>query len=296
VNRDADYRDGARISLLYHSGSGGTRLVAELLGEMLASKHRTMVASIHDPKSAGAICESDLLVFCFPTYYLKPSTSMTEFISSFTTLDSPRSAYIVATSELYTENCIRTCALSLKKRGIKVAGSMTIRAPGSDVTCLLPALLCPWLYRFERGFHEKLISIADEIHMLVVSDCQREKIPAYKWYTPFTQFLQIAFFNRLDTWRKKIRILPERCANCGACATDCDRKAWIREGDGIHHLPERCELCTRCIHRCPRKAIVLIEGLKDNPRLDQRRYRRLKEKARKELRDAAMNFEHAKKT
>jgi ferredoxin len=290
VNMNAENKDGVRVSLLYHSGSGGTKLVAELLGEILSAKHRTRVTSIYDPKSAGAISESDLLVFCFPTYYLKPSPSMAEFIYSLHPFEPPRTAYIVATAELYSENCVRACALSLKKRGIRVAGSRVIRAPGSDVTCLVPAWLCPWLYRFERGFQGKLLSIADEIHALLLNDRPRERIPASKWYTPLTQLLQYLFFNRLDMWRKKIRILPERCTQCGACAAGCDRKAWIREGDALHHLHERCELCMRCIHRCPQKAIVLIEGLKDNPRLDQRLYGRLKDEARKQLRDAGVGF------
>lgn len=285
MNMDADNQHGARISFLYHSGSGGTRLVAELLGEMLARKHRTRVTSIHDSESTDAISTSDILVFCFPTYYLQPSSSMTEFIENLAPFDSPRTAFLVATAELYTENCIRACALWLKRRGVKVAGSMAIRAPGSDVTCLVPAWLCPWLYRFERGFPGKLVSVAGQIDALATSDCPPERIPAYKWYTPFTQLLQILFFDRLDLWRNKIRILPQRCTQCDACVADCDRKAWIREGDGLHHLPERCELCTRCIHRCPRKAIVLIEGLKDNPRLDRRLYRRLKDEAKEQLRD-----------
>lgn len=285
-----EYRDGARISFLYHSGVGGTRLVAELLGEILASKHATRVVSIHDPKSAEALAASDLLVLCFPTYYLKPSPSMTEFIFGLPAFDSPPPTYLIATKELYTENCIRSCALTLKKKGFTVAGSRVVRAPGTDVTVLVPAWLCTWLYRFEKNIHGKLRSIADEIHALVSSDNPRERIPGWKWYTPFTQLFQVLILNHLDAWRNKVRILPDRCTLCGGCVADCDRGAWIREGGELRHLPDRCELCTRCMHRCARKAIVLIEGLKDNPRLDKRLYRGLKEGARQRLRESGVDL------
>ena len=52
---------------------------------------------------------------------------------------------------------------------------------------------------------------------------------------------------------------------------------------GLVHIGESCELCTRCIHHCPKKAIVLIERLKDNRRLDSRLYARLKDEARETL-------------
>ncbi len=281
------------ITLLYHSGPGGTRLVAELLGEILSAQCRARVMSIHDPGSAAAVDGSDLLVFCFPTYYLRPSPSMAQFIESLPRFHSPRTAYIVATYELYTENCVRVGALRLKGRGLRVAGSKVIRAPGADVTCLIPAWLCPWLYRFQRGFHRRLLAIAREITGLARAGHPRERIPAWKLYTPFAQLLQVLFLNRLDGWRDRIRILGERCVDCDACVACCDRKAWVRENDRLRHVPERCELCTRCIHQCPRKAIVLVRALRDSPRLDRRLYRELKDEARQRLREAGVRLDSA---
>lgn len=278
---------GARISLLYHSGAGGTKVVAELLAEVLAADHPTRAVSVHDPASSDAVARGDLLVFCFPTYYLKPSPSMAEFIARLPAFGPPRTAYLVATKELYTENCLRTCALSLKRRGVRTAGSRVLRAPGTDVTCLVPDRLCRWLYRFERGFTRKLLATAREISAIARIECPPERIPPIKWYTPFTQLLQVLALNRLDGWREKVRILPERCSGCDACVRWCDRGAWTREGDGLRHVSERCELCTRCVHRCPRRAIILVEALKDSPRLDRQRYARLKAEARVQLAAAA---------
>ncbi len=269
----------SRISLLYYSGTGGTRLVAELLGEILSAKNDACVTGVYDPRAPEQAADSDFLVFCYPTYFLKPAPSMQEFIERLGPFDPPRASYIVTTDELYSENSIRTCALSLRKRGIIVAGSKVVRAPGSDVTCVLPGRLVPWLYRFEKRLPQKLRSIAEEIGVCAATQ-PRGLIPALKWYTPFTWLLQVLILDGFKGWRGKFRVLPERCTFCGACAAACKRGAWIASGEVPIHVPERCELCTRCIHHCPQKAIVLIESLKDNQRLDQRLYASLKEDAR----------------
>ena len=272
-----------RITLLYHSGTGGTKLTAELLSELLSAENEIGVVNIQSADSAEMISGSDFLVFCFPTYYLKPSPSMTEFISRLPAGASLRKAYLVATAEIYSENCIRRCALSLKGKGFTVVGSAMFIAPGSDVTCVIPARFCRRLYRFEKRFAEKLRSVADSIRRLANEEQPKERIPVFKWYTPFTQLLQILLLNHFDKLKKRIRILSDRCVLCGKCVEECERGAWSRADGVLMHNSELCEFCTRCIHRCPKNAIVLLEFLKDNPRLDSKLYMRLGEETRKRL-------------
>jgi NAD-dependent dihydropyrimidine dehydrogenase PreA subunit len=274
---------GARISILHFSGAGGTKLVAELLGEILSTCGELSVTGIEDSRAMERASEADLLVFCYPTYYLRPAPSMREFVEALGSFEPPRVAYVVTTCELYSENSVRRLALMLKKHGILVAGSKVVRAPGSDATCVFPNELVPWLYRFERGFPEKLRAIAQEILAIAEGPEARGSIPRLKWYTPFTQLLQILVLNRFDAWRGRMRVLQDRCTLCGACVMCCDRKAWEMGEKGPVNISGRCELCTRCIHRCPSKAIVLLKGLKDNRRLDSRLFAQLRADARERL-------------
>ena len=272
-----------RVSILYFSGAGGTKLVAEFLGEILSESVGGRVTGIEESLALGQAAGSDLLVLCYPTYYLESPPSMREFAERLGPFDPSRKAYIVMTCELYSENSIRGFALMLRKRGILVAGSNVVHAPGSDATCVFPSALVPWLYRFEKRFPNKLRAIADEIRAIGEARDIRETVPFPKWYTPFTQTLQILILNRFDGWRAGFRVLPDRCTLCGSCVKNCHRKAWIMKDGGLVHIGESCELCTRCIHHCPKKAIVLIERLKDNRRLDSRLYARLKDEARETL-------------
>jgi ferredoxin/flavodoxin len=269
-----------KISILYFSGTGGTELVARLLGELLSDRSECGIMGIEDPRAKDLAADSGVLVFLYPTYYLAPPPSMRAFAQALGPYDPPRKAYVVTTCELYSENSIRRFASDLRKRGILVQGSKVVRAPGSDVTFVFPSALVPWWYRFERGFPEKLRAIAHEI--LAVQEAREggESIPSLKWYTPFTQLLQILVLNRFDHWRSGMRVLPERCTLCGACVSCCDRKAWAIEEGVLVHSAQRCELCMRCLHRCPNKALVLLKGLKDNRRLDPSLWRRLETEAR----------------
>ena len=264
-----------RLTVAYHSAAGGTRLVAEILAELLSADHYVEVTDIHAAGASAAVAGADFTVLCYPTYFLRPSLSMQEFISRLEPADRLRQAYLVTTYELYTENSLRACARLVKDKGMTVIGTAAFRAPGSDLTCVFPAWLCPWLYRFEPGLSAKLRSVANEIGELARTD-GRERLPPPKWYTPFAQVLQHGFLNGFFEWRKRIRVIPERCSACGSCVPGCDRGAWSQEGTVLRHDPARCELCTRCIHRCPRHAIVLSRRLRDNRRLDTRLYARLK--------------------
>jgi len=207
---------------------------------------------------------------------------MQEFIRRLSPSCRGKRAYLVTTYELYAENSLRACALLLRTRGMIVRGSAAIRAPGTDLTCVLPDWLCTWLYRFERRFPRRLRSIAREVAALARGR-GRERLPRLKWYTPAAQALQRGFLDGFFDWRDRIRILPERCTDCGACISRCFRGAWAREGNAICHHPELCELCTRCVHQCARNAIVLSYALRDNKRLTARHYAGLRARAQKAL-------------
>ncbi len=271
-----------RISIVYHSAAGGTRVVAQLLEELLSADHEVRTAGIHQAAAAGAAENADLLVLCYPTYFLRPSPSMREFCGRLGPSFRGLPVYLVTTYELYSENSLRALALDVREKGMIVRGSAAVRAPGSDLTCVFPDWLCSWLYRFEWRLPDKLRSIAREISALSRRG-GRERLPLWKWYTPIAQPLQRGLLDGFIGWRGLIRILPERCTDCGACIARCHRGAWERDGGAIRHRPERCELCTGCIHHCPRNAIVIMRGLRDNKRLNERHYAGLKSRAHKAL-------------
>lgn len=266
------------VAILYFSGVGGTEVVAHLLGRLAGPGTPCEVLSVEDPRAAEKAAAPGLLVLCYPTYFLKPAGVMTEFLRGIPEGTGERRALLVTTYELYTGNSNRRAALLLRDRGIPVVGSYALRAPGTDVTCVVPDRLCGWLYRFERAFPRKAARIARSIADHAAAPAAG-RIPAPKWYTPLAWALQVLALDGFIRFRDRIRILEDRCTSCGLCVRDCPRGAWRKTEEGLEHAGELCDLCTRCVHRCPRKALVLVDRLRDNRRLDPALYAALRREA-----------------
>ncbi|HWR13023.1 MAG TPA: hypothetical protein VN445_14460 [Rectinemataceae bacterium] len=314
----------APLMILYFSGVGGTKVIAELLGRLLADRiaRECEVRSIEEDGAAEAAARAGFLVLCYPTYFLKPAPAMRDFILSLPPDGEGRKVALVTSYELYTGNSNRVAAGLLGGRGYAVAGAYELRAPGTDVTCVVPDWACAWLYRFESRFPGKIAEIAQRIAALAAAlpaesppvgdgpaadessgrapsgvaprDLPRSEfpraragIPSPKWYTPLAWPLQVLFLDGFIRWKDRMKVLEERCSGCDLCVRDCHRSAWRRTGAGLEHRGETCDLCLRCVHHCPRRAIVLKKGLKDNRRLDGSLYRNLSREAEKTCKDGA---------
>jgi ferredoxin len=284
-----------RIGILYFSAVGGTKVVAELLAELLirgaensggeADDRRTVsVMSIEDQDARTLASEAGFLVFCYPTYYLKPAPPMRTFAAGLGIFESAKPCYIVTTCELYSENSVRRLARILVTRGLEVSGWKALRAPGSDITAVLDARLVPWLYRFGQGFEAGLRTAAEEIATATAEGTRPPaRLPPPRWYTPLTQLLQVTALNHFDAVKYRLKACDERCTRCGLCAVDCPAGAINMGERGVRIEAGQCILCCRCVHRCPERAIVLIERLKDNRRIDAALLAGLKAKARATL-------------
>jgi ferredoxin/flavodoxin len=281
------------VGIFYFSGVGGTRVVAEILGSRLSGLIPCEVRSIEEKDAAEAIAKVDVIVLCYPTYFLKPAPAMADFVRSIPKETKGREVFLITTYELYTGNSNRRLALPLRARGFAMAGAYELRAPGTDVTCVVPDRFCGWLYRFERRFPEKIAEIARKIAGSVAGYAAESAagqakakgsaggIPWPKWYSPLAWPLQVLFLDSFIRWKDRMKVLEERCSGCDLCVRDCHRGAWRRVGGKLEHRGEACDLCLRCVHHCPGRAIVLKPRLKDNRRLDRTLYKALAREALK---------------
>ena len=233
----------APVSILYFSGVGGTEVAARLLGRLAEPGTPCQVLSVEDPRAAERAASPGLLVLCYPTYFLKPAPVMLDFLRSIPEGRGERQAVLVTTYELYTGDSNRRAALLLRDRGIPVVGSFALRAPGTDVTCVVPDRLCGWLYRFERAFPRKAVRIARAIVNNAAAPPASGRIPAPKWYTPLAWILQVLALDGFIRFRDRITVLEDRCTSCGLCVRDCPRGAWRMTEEGSAHSGELCDLC-----------------------------------------------------
>jgi ferredoxin/flavodoxin len=272
-----------QAAVVYHSGTGGTRTVAELAARLIGQLDAgcCRVRLIEAGRTAGDVCaDADLFVFGYPTFYLKPSPTIVDFLDSLPRLAAPKPAFVFTTKALYAENSLRRFAKMLRVKNIRVFGTAEIKSPASDGVLNTPPGFAPSFLQFERRAAAKISAMAQCIGRALDARMPRPRLPLPKWYTPLSQTLQVLYFNRFERNRFRLRANPARCTACGRCADDCPRRAWLSPSA---HIPADCDLCLRCVHHCPERAIGWDGHMIDRPRLTPELHDRLKQALGREL-------------
>lgn len=95
------------ILILYHSGAGSTKALAEIYSEKLGKYHQTDIEPISLEYDYKKLLEYDFLILGFPTYHCEPSLSMTEFIDNMPKFETEIRGFAFTTCGLYSVNTMR---------------------------------------------------------------------------------------------------------------------------------------------------------------------------------------------
>ncbi len=269
---------GKKIAIIHHSGSGSTRTVGEIFAELLSEKRNVDLVDIlpiNFDFDYSSLYKYDLLIFGTPTFNCSPSRSMLEFAEKMPPFDIPKRGFLYTTYALYTGNCIRTLAKSLKEKSVITAGYTAIRGPGSDGALFFPSF--DRFFNYEKRVKEKIERAISEMEEIIVSPEVKPKTPIFKWYAPLNYPNQYFGEKSFYKTRNRIKILKDRCTNCNSCVKNCIRGCWVEGDDFPKYTPANCEFCLRCIHNCPKLAIVFSEKMWDKPRLNRKFYLGMKE-------------------
>ncbi|MBD3256673.1 MAG: hypothetical protein GF383_16385 [Candidatus Lokiarchaeota archaeon] len=105
-----------RILIVYHSASGSTKLIIEIIKTRLEPFFKVDTIRVPINYDYSDLVNYDLLIFGFPTFYLKPSPSISEFIEKIPKLKMPKKAFVLTTLTFYAENCLRIFKTQLLKK------------------------------------------------------------------------------------------------------------------------------------------------------------------------------------
>ncbi|WP_432664432.1 EFR1 family ferrodoxin [Wukongibacter baidiensis] len=260
-----------KLLILYHSGAGSTKTIAEIYYKKLAS-HSIDITSIDLEYDYKKLMTYEFLIFAFPTYHCSPSHSMMEFIKNMPVFDEPKKAFVFTTCGLYSGNALREFIKKCSSKNLNINGYSVYRAPATDGALLLPSI--PFMFNYEKNIDYKINTDIKKIEMIIKNDIDELKCPPFKLYTILN------YPNKVlgKAFKHKLRLLKEYCINCNKCANDCIRKCWSVIGEYPHHEMEKCEFCFRCVHHCPNGAIILSKKTRRKLKLDEKFYENLKEK------------------
>ena len=144
---------GKKVPILYFSGSGSTKMVAEVVAETLSgSEIEPVMMEVTQKLSADDVAPYDFFVVLTPTYNARPSQLLLDFIDGLPLARYEKAAYVIATYGLYPINCQRIVGrldmVGFAVRHLTVLYYSQVGFPScSPMKSMLPEKYVPWLKR-----------------------------------------------------------------------------------------------------------------------------------------------------
>ncbi|KMQ52817.1 4Fe-4S ferredoxin iron-sulfur binding domain-containing protein [Chitinispirillum alkaliphilum] len=266
-----------RLKILYHSGAGSTKAIAEIFNYKLSSLFVCDIEQIDLEYEYSNLLLYDFLIFGFPTYHCEASRSMAEFLNQMPELSESKRAFVFTTCGLFSGNTLREFINACNDKNIVVCGYNTYKAPATDGALLLPPI--KFMFEYGKNVPRKILNDLNSINNILKGNERYSKCPRFKLYT-ILNFPNKYFGKR---YKHKFKIIENRCVRCDTCVKECMRKCWKRADGGLTFDMHSCESCLKCIHHCPSSAIVLTKNTAKKKKMNSSFYEQQKNKIFQEI-------------
>lgn len=231
--------------IVYFSGTGNSRYVAELLAERLDDRCVPLAEiSSHDLKIEGQVTG-----LVFPVYSWGVPPVVIDFITGAPDGVFPSEIWAVCTCGDEVARTPEMLSRVLESRGMSLKGIWSVIMPNNYV--LLPGFGTDPVELERRKLAEapdRVENIAGKIkNGLFETDVPRGSLPRLK------SALVYPLFKKYGTTFGKWKV-SDSCISCGLCRDVCP-VGNISMCDGKPVWGERCTSCVACFHVCPRRAI-----------------------------------------
>lgn len=243
----------SKILIIYYSGVGNTKKVAEMMFVTIKDSSIAEIYSIEKLPTSFDINKYDAVIIGFPTIHTAPAQPIITFLKELDCLNKKIPAFIFTTCGLYSGNTIKIFDYQCINKNIIPILNKSYRCTATDGALLAPFMKC-W-FKDEKNLVQKAkfdvlqFVKMDKINFFPV-------IPKTKWYS-IINFPNKWLGQRLPF---SIYLHKEKCVKCSKCIVSCPVKAYSTDSEGfpIFSMP-KCIHCYRCIHHCPQLALSLSQ-------------------------------------
>lgn len=242
--------------VLYFSGTGNSRFVAERLAAQLGDE--AVDISIYlKGNSEPDFKEGGVYVFVAPSYMSAIARAMTDFIYE-TTFPKDIKAYYVVTCTASMGVSPEIARRLSGRKGFKYMGTAEVLMPQNYIAYFSTKEKEANCEIVEKAIPE-IEKIADTIKN---GDKFQNKKPKFGEY-PLVIFVADIYY-KFFMKTKKFSVSDE-CISCNKCVSLCPFNN-IELVDTKPVWGDKCTHCMACINNCPKEAINFGKGTKDRPR------------------------------
>lgn len=240
-----------KILILYYSGVGNTKRVAEIIARNISSQYIVDIYSIEKLPGNFDLKKYKAVSIGFPTIHCSPAKPIVTFLKNITKLESAIPIYLFTTCGMYSANSLRIFSKMCMVKNMTPIINKSYRCSATDGMLLVPFI--KFLCLDEKNLHKKVEKDCFEF-MKLLKEPLRINIPKTKLYS-ILNYPNKVLGQRLPF---KIYIHKEKCVGCGKCISNCPVQAYKIDDNKFPIIDKsKCISCYRCIHHCPKRALSL---------------------------------------
>lgn len=240
-----------KVLILYYSGVGNTKIVAEKIDVLLNKHCQVSLYSIENLSNQLDLNSYDALIVGFPTIHASPAMPIMRFIDQLAPMSKPTPVFLFTTCGLFSANTLRIFAKKCQRVRLLPILSRSYRCAATDGILVAPFM--PIWFRNEKNLDAKITKDVVYFEQLL-----KTKI---KLVIPRFQFISILNYpNKMagQHFSPTLYVHQDKCITCGKCIASCPESSISQDNQGYPFIDkEKCIHCYRCIHHCPQKAISL---------------------------------------
>jgi flavodoxin/NAD-dependent dihydropyrimidine dehydrogenase PreA subunit len=242
-----------KILILYFSGVGATKKIAELIYSRLLQNCEVDMFSLEN-KDTPSINGYDALIIGTPVYHGAPPKVVMNYFDTIARLNKEIYAFIYNTRGTHSNNTNRILSKKILSKKIEIIMDREYRSPASDGSIITPFV--KRFFEFEKDIEKKVSHDCMTFLELLEKDKPKSYIPRFRFGSIINA--PNKFAGQVITL--KIRLHKDKCVKCGRCIEQCPHSTFSTDKDGFPLYASRnYENCYRCIHYCPKLALSLCK-------------------------------------